>query len=68
MNTVLSLLVACLLAGQETQTNKPNILFFFADDQRADTINSLGNKAIITPNIDQLVKEGTAFERAYIMG
>lgn len=68
MNTVLSLLVALLLAGQETKTTKPNILFFFADDQRADTINALGNKTIITPNIDQLVKEGTAFERAYIMG
>jgi len=68
MNTVLSLLIALLLAGQETQSTKPNILFFFADDQRADTINALGNKTIITPNIDKLVKEGTAFERAYIMG
>ena len=68
MNTILSLLFTLLLAGQETQTTKPNILFFFADDQRADTINALGNKTIITPNIDQLVKEGTAFERAYIMG
>ncbi len=67
MNTVLSLLVALLLAGQEIKA-KPNILFFFADDQRADTINALGNKTIITPNIDQLVREGTAFERAYIMG
>ncbi|MCY2972954.1 MAG: sulfatase-like hydrolase/transferase, partial [Planctomycetota bacterium] len=68
MNAVLSLLITLLLAGQETKTTKPNILFFFADDQRADTINALGNKTIITPNIDNLVKEGTAFERAYIMG
>lgn len=68
MNVFLSLLVAIVLSGQETKASKPNILFFFADDQRADTINALGNKTIITPNIDQLVKEGTAFERAYIMG
>ncbi len=54
MNAVLSLLITLLLAGQETKSTKPNILFFFADDQRADTINALGNKTIITPNIDQI--------------
>lgn len=50
------------------QKNKPNILFFFTDDQRFDTIAALGNKHIKTPNIDRLVGEGTAFTRAYIPG
>jgi len=47
---------------------RPNIVFFFADDQRFDTIGALGNKEIITPNMDYLVRNGTAFTNAYIMG
>ncbi|MBT3295382.1 MAG: sulfatase-like hydrolase/transferase [Verrucomicrobia bacterium] len=45
---------------------KPNIVFFFTDDQRFDTIGALGNSAIQTPNIDQLVARGTAFTHAHI--
>jgi arylsulfatase A-like enzyme len=48
--------------------NKPNIIFFFTDDQRFDTINALGNKDIITPNMDWLVNNGTAFTHAHIPG
>ncbi|MEP7271172.1 MAG: sulfatase-like hydrolase/transferase [Acidobacteriota bacterium] len=47
---------------------RPNILFLFSDDQRADTIRALGNPYIATPNLDGLVREGTAFTRAYCMG
>jgi len=50
------------------QKKRPNILFFFTDDQRFDTIGALGNEHIITPNIDSLVRNGTAFTNAYIMG
>lgn len=46
----------------------PNILFIFSDDQRADTIAALGNGRVRTPNLDRLVKQGTAFTRAYCMG
>jgi len=46
----------------------PNILFFFTDDQRFNTIGALGNKNIITPNMDSLVSNGTTFTNAYIMG
>ena len=47
---------------------KPNIVFFFTDDQRFDTINALGNKKIITPNIDSLVNTGVTFTHAHIPG
>src|SRR5437588_455614 len=46
----------------------PNVLFLLADDQRADTIAALGNGHIRTPNLDRLVREGTACTRAYCMG
>lgn len=46
----------------------PNILFLFADDQRAGTIHALGNEEIETPWLDSLVRSGTSFTNAYIMG
>ncbi len=47
---------------------KPNLVVLLADDQRFDTIRALGNREIITPNLDALVAGGTAFTRAYLMG
>lgn len=47
---------------------RPNVLFFFADDQRADTIAALGNPIIKTPALDRLVKSGVSFRRAYMQG
>ena len=47
---------------------RSNVLFLFADDQRADTIAALGNPVIQTPNLDRLVKRGVAFDRAYMQG
>lgn len=49
-------------------SKKPNVLFIITDDQRFDTIHALGNKDIITPNLDRLVQRGTAFTRAHIAG
>jgi len=54
--------------GRQALTDRPNILFFFTDDQRFDTIAALGNPQILTPNLDALVKRGTAFTRAHIPG
>jgi arylsulfatase A-like enzyme len=47
---------------------RPNILFLFADDQRADTIAALGNPHIKTPNIDTLVTSGFTFRTNYCFG
>ena len=49
-------------------TPRPNILFLFADDQRADTIAAHGNPHIKTPNIDSLVQSGFSFRRNYTFG
>jgi len=45
-----------------------NVLFFFTDDQRFDTIRALGNSAIQTPNLDRLAARGACFTNAHIMG
>ena len=45
--------------------NRPNILWICTDQQRWDTIASLGNKYIKTPNIDRLVGEGVTCSKAF---
>ena len=47
---------------------KPNVVFFFTDDQRFDTIQAVNNPKISTPNLNQLVERGTTFLNGYIMG
>lgn len=44
---------------------RPNVIYFVADQMRADALGHLGNKASITPNLDQLSKEGISFANAY---
>jgi arylsulfatase A-like enzyme len=44
---------------------RPNILWYCTDQQRSDTIHSLGNKNIKTPELDNLIANGTAFTQAY---
>lgn len=43
----------------------PNILWVCTDQQRFDTIRSLGNPHIRTPHLDKLVESGVAFTHAY---
>jgi arylsulfatase A-like enzyme len=47
---------------------KPNILFFFTDDQRFDTLRALGNEQIHTPNLDALAGRGVVFTHGHIPG
>lgn len=49
-------------------SSKPNIVLFFTDDQRFDTINALGNSQIHTPNLDAFVSRGIAFTHGHIPG
>ena len=49
----------------KNMSDKPNILYFVADQMRADTQHYLGNPASVTPNLDKLVEEGVGFENAY---
>jgi arylsulfatase A-like enzyme len=48
--------------------NRPNILFLFGDDQRADTMGAWGNRHIRTPNLDRLVRQGFSFRGNYCFG
>jgi arylsulfatase A-like enzyme len=60
--------LAAALASAADETSRPNILFLFSDDQRADTIAGLGNPIIKTPNLDRLARQGVAFHNAHMQG
>lgn len=62
-----NLLISAWVHAQSAQ-GRPNILFIFADDMRADALGSYGNTYVKTPVLDSLAREGTLFTRAYILG
>lgn len=44
---------------------KPNIVFYFADQQRADTLGCMGQPLPVTPFLDGMAAQGTLFTNAY---
>ncbi|MBS5062671.1 MAG: sulfatase-like hydrolase/transferase [Hungatella hathewayi] len=44
---------------------RPNMIFYFTDQQRWDTIGCYGQKLDVTPNLDRLAGDGVVFEEAY---
>lgn len=44
---------------------RPNIIFYFSDQQRADTAGCYGQRLPVTPNLDAVAEEGTVFENAF---
>ncbi|MBT4159403.1 MAG: sulfatase-like hydrolase/transferase, partial [Planctomycetaceae bacterium] len=65
--TCVLILCVIVLAGisRAAEQNPPNIVFLFADDQRADTIAAHGNSHIQTPNLDRLTREGVSCRQNY---
>jgi arylsulfatase A-like enzyme len=45
--------------------DKPNIVFFLADDQRNDTLACAGDPIVKTPTLDKLAEQGVRFENAF---
>ena len=51
--------------ASQGQDRRPNILWICTDQQRWDTIRSLGNGYIRTPNLDRLAARGVVFDNAF---
>jgi arylsulfatase A-like enzyme len=67
---VLALIALCGTTSvmHAAEPKRPNILFLFADDMRADSIGALGNPVVKTPHLDALAQRGMAFNNAYCLG
>lgn len=46
-------------------TTHPNVIYIYADDMGIGMLSAYGQRQFNTPNIDRLVQQGTAFNRAY---
>ena len=44
---------------------RPNIIFFFSDQQRWDTVGCYDSSMDLTPNLDRMASEGVRFELAF---
>ena len=63
---ILFLLNGCTVNKEKlSKKNKPNIVFFLADDQDKLDYGCYGNEKIYTPAVDQLAKEGIMFQQAF---
>ena len=46
-------------------TDKPNVILVYADDMGMGMLSCLGQRQIMTPNIDRVFRQGTQFTHAY---
>ena len=63
---LLFLLISLVFSTATIWAKKPNIVFFFTDDQTSSILGCYGHPLAKTPNIDRLAKEGTRFENAFV--
>ncbi len=52
------------LFAAEKSAGRPNIVFVFADQIRAQAMGCMGNRQVITPNLNNLAKEGLLLTNA----
>jgi arylsulfatase A-like enzyme len=48
------------------EEQKPNLIVFLPDQQRADTLACYGGVKVRTPNLNKLASESVVFERTYV--
>lgn len=55
------------IAGEKSEAikSKPNVLIFFSDQQRADSLGCYGSPMNLTPNLDEMARDGILFENAF---
>lgn len=59
-------LAGLLFTHATAQSERPNIIFFIADDWSQEDVACYGNPTIQTPNIDALAADGRRFDNAYL--
>ena len=65
MKKVILSLIICTIAFTGFAQDRPNIIFLLSDDQTNIATGCYGNERVVTPNMDNLAKEGVLFENHY---
>ncbi len=63
-------LIGCSDQNKEDQStsvrsNKPNVIFIMSDDQGYADLGCYGSETVLTPNLDQMAREGMRFTQVY---
>lgn len=58
--------IAFNIIGCSPRKEKPNLLFIWTDQQRADTMAIYGNKKIEVPNLNKLASQSIVLENPYV--
>ena len=55
-----------LLRSAAARRDRPNLLFLWTDQQRADTLACYGNAQVQAPHLNALAAQSAVFDRAYV--
>ena len=73
MKTIIPFLIYCALifnacnSKEEIESERPNFIFIYSDDQRQDAAGFSGNETIITPELDRFAQKGIRFTKANVV-
>jgi N-acetylgalactosamine-6-sulfatase len=63
---ILGLALTTSSFGEDDQVERPNIIFFYADDLGYGDLACYGSQLAQTPRLDMLAREGTRFTQFYV--
>lgn len=66
MRYILITIYLIIIMGCEKQSDLPNIIIIFTDDQGYGDVGCYGAEEFVTPNIDSMAKEGILFTDFYV--
>ncbi|MDO8543289.1 MAG: sulfatase-like hydrolase/transferase [Opitutaceae bacterium] len=66
VSMIFLLATAVALADGAPAQSPPNIVFLLSDDHSVPDLGCYGNRALKTPVLDQLARNGMMFTRAYV--
>ena len=63
---LLALLIVTSFCSAPQAADRPNIIFFLADDQRWDQLGCAGHPVLQTPHVDELARQGVRFRNMFV--